>query len=183
MEKKEKKSEKPQKEKLSQEELIAKIKTLEKELEKCSQEKEEYLNGWKRERADFLNYKKDEKERMERVKRITQIETLKQFIEILDSFERAEEQISQDLTDNPIIRGFLGIKKQLKELLERFNIKEITIGEEMDFDPRFCEAIEIVETNDPQKDNKIAQIISKGYLVENIVLRPSKVKVFKKVAK
>jgi len=183
MKKKEKKSEKTQKEKLTQEDLIAKIRALEKDLEKCSQEREEYLNGWKRERADFLNYKKDEGKRIERVKRLAQIETLRQVIEILDSFERAEEQISQDLTDNPIVRGFLGIKKQLKELLERFNIKEIKIEEGMNFDPHFCEAIEVVETDDAQKDHKIAQIVSKGYFVEDIVLRPSKVKVFKKVAK
>ncbi|MCD6410619.1 nucleotide exchange factor GrpE [bacterium] len=183
MTKKRNKSEEVQKEQLSQEDLINKIKTLKKELEKCSQEREEYLNGWKRERADFLNYKKDEKKRMEKVQKMTQIEILNRIIEILDSFERAEKQISQDLTDNPIIRGFLGIKKQLEELLKNFNIKEINIKEGMDFDPRFCEAVEIVETDDTAKDHKIAQIITKGYLVGDVILRPFKVKVFKKVDK
>ena len=172
MTKKRNKSEEVQKEQLSQEDLINKIKTLKKELEKCSQEREEYLNGWKRERADFLNYKKDEKKRMEKVQKMTQIEILNRIIEI-----------SQDLTDNPIIRGFLGIKKQLEELLKNFNIKEINIKEGMDFDPRFCEAVEIVETDDTAKDHKIAQIITKGYLVGDVILRPFKVKVFKKVDK
>ena len=34
------------------------------ELEECQKLKEEYLAGWQRERADFLNYKKEEMERI-----------------------------------------------------------------------------------------------------------------------
>ena len=34
------------------------------DLEECQKKAEEYLNGWKRERADFLNYKKEEMERI-----------------------------------------------------------------------------------------------------------------------
>ena len=40
------------------------LKKLQKELEDAKAKCEEYLNGWKRERADFLNYKKDEMERI-----------------------------------------------------------------------------------------------------------------------
>lgn len=163
--------------------LVTELEKLKQELKKCSKEREEYLNGWKRERADFLNYKKDEKARIEKVNKLAQIEALKPFLDILDSFERAEKQITQDLKDNPIIRGFLGIKKQIRDLISKYHIVEIDTQEGMEFDPKFCEAIEIIETKDPQKDHKIAEIVSKGYIFEDLVLRPHKVKVFKKVDK
>lgn len=165
------------------EDLVNELEKVKKELEKCCKEKEKYLNGWKRERADFLNYKKGENERIEKAKKLAQVETMRQLLDILDSFDRAEEQITQDLKDNPIIRGFLGIKQQIKDLIVKYHIQEIDIKEGMEFNPQFCEAVEIIETEDPEKDHKIAQVIAKGYLFENIILRPQKVKVFKKVEK
>ena len=40
------------------------VEELKKQLDEAKAKSEEYLNGWKRERADFLNYKKDEMERI-----------------------------------------------------------------------------------------------------------------------
>jgi len=37
------------------------------ELAKCQKEKDEYLDGWKRAKADLINYKKDEAQRFENI--------------------------------------------------------------------------------------------------------------------
>jgi len=62
--------------------LKDKIKTLEKE-------KQEYMNGWQRERADFINYKKRiEEEKIEVVKYANE-GLLEEITQVLDSFEMA----------------------------------------------------------------------------------------------
>ncbi|MDD5146792.1 MAG: nucleotide exchange factor GrpE, partial [Candidatus Pacebacteria bacterium] len=42
-------------------------KEMDKQLEECRKLKDEYLAGWQRAKADFLNYQKDEKERIKDV--------------------------------------------------------------------------------------------------------------------
>src|SRR3989338_2547775 len=65
-----------------------------KELEvKC----EEYLNGWKRERADFLNYKKDEMERIGNILKYANEEIILNILPILDNIERAESELPEKL--------------------------------------------------------------------------------------
>src|SRR3989344_5608698 len=61
-------------------------------LTKCEQEKEEYLNNWKRERADFLNYKKDEIKRLEEFIKFANEAIVLEVIEILDDLEKAETE-------------------------------------------------------------------------------------------
>ena len=62
--------------------LKEKIKTLEKE-------KQEYMNGWQRERADLINYKKMvENEKVEIVKYANE-NLLEEITQVLDSFEMA----------------------------------------------------------------------------------------------
>jgi len=100
-------------------------------------------------------------------------------LSILDSFDRAEGQISQEFLDNQIIRGFLGIKTQLKNLLDKYGVKEIRCLPGDKFDPNICEAIEVIEDAKIEEDT-IAEIVEKGYIIDNEILRPVKVKVFKK---
>ena len=61
------------------------------ELEKAKNYAEEYLNNWKRERADFLNYKKDEAKRMEEFVRFANEDLLMETIETLDDLEKAHQ--------------------------------------------------------------------------------------------
>jgi len=50
-----------------------------KEFQKLKKEKDEYLEGWQKERANFINYKKDEKERFKEVIRFPMKELVKYF--------------------------------------------------------------------------------------------------------
>jgi molecular chaperone GrpE len=69
------------------------IKRLEKELAECKKEKDEYLNGWKRAKADYANYKKEESERISRIIDYREDEIILNFISIVDSFDNALIQI------------------------------------------------------------------------------------------
>ena len=146
------------------------IEKLKKELKICQKQSHEYLLGWKRERADFLNFKKDETERMKRYIDIAKEEIILDFIFILDNMHLAEKELPKGI---PWTKGFLGIKAQMEDFLKRQGVEEIDCLNK-EFDPCFHEAIEQAEE---PKDGKIIEVIQKGYIFKNKVIRPSKVKV------
>jgi len=65
-----------------------KINKLKEKLKACQEEKEQYLAGWQRERADFINYKRDEEERLKEIRLIQKGKVILEFLSILDSFEK-----------------------------------------------------------------------------------------------
>ncbi|MCK4474090.1 nucleotide exchange factor GrpE [Candidatus Parcubacteria bacterium] len=154
-----------------------------KELEKCRKEKEDYLNGWQRAKADFLNYKKQEMERIGDILKYANEGLILKFLLILDNFEKAEKETYKIIKSHPCpelknaLQGFLQIKTQILDFLKNQEIQEINcVGEK--FDPNFHEAIETIETKD-QESGKIIEEIQKGYKLHNKVIRPAKVKVIK----
>jgi len=67
------------------------LEELKKKLEECQQLKEEYLAGWQRERADFLNYRKEEMERIGEIIKYADIGLISKILPILDNFEISEK--------------------------------------------------------------------------------------------
>ncbi|MBI2054106.1 MAG: nucleotide exchange factor GrpE [Candidatus Staskawiczbacteria bacterium] len=161
------------------------IEELQKQVEDCRLRSEEYLAGWKRERADFINYKKDEMEKMGELIKYANEELILKILPILDNFYLAEKHIPED---NEFTEGFLQIKKQLQDFLAKEGIEEIkTIGEK--FNPNTMEVVEEVD-GDPfsAKDNgervsantgTVAEEIQKGYKMDDKIIRPAKVKIVK----
>lgn len=158
---------------------------LKQQLEELKKQKDEYLACWQRERADFLNYKRDEAERIKEILKYTNIELILKLLPILDNFRKAARQNSlpENLNGqekekvNQVIQGFLQIKTQLQDFLRNQGIEEMSvIGEK--FDPNLHEAIEEVELED-KDSGTVVEEIRKGYLIEGNVLRPAKVKIIK----
>jgi len=154
---------------------------LKKKLEECEKLKEEYLAGWQRARADFLNYKKEEIERIGELMKYVGEEFILKILPILDNFEIAIKEVrsmkSEDEKIEETIKGFLHIKTQLEDFLGSQGVEEIkTIGEK--FDPNFHEIVGEIETKDKESD-VIIEEVQKGYKINGRLLRPAKVKVIK----
>ena len=147
-----------------------------KKLAECQKEKDEYLKGWQRARADFLNYKKEEAERVKGILKYANEDLVFKILPILDNFEKAGESVPDDLKDNQYLKGILQIKIQLRDLLKNQGVKEIeSLGKK--FDPNFHEVVEEVEKEG--ESGTIIEEIQKGYLIEDKLIRPSRVKVIK----
>jgi len=147
------------------------------DLNQCQKEKEEYLAGWQRARADLLNYKKEEKERIEQLLKYEDEIMIIKLLPILDSFDLIEKKINEETKKDPHIQGVLKIKAQLNNFLKRQDVEPIeSVGK--NFDPNFHDAIEevLVENSEP---GLVVEEIEKGYLINGRVLRPSKVRVSK----
>jgi molecular chaperone GrpE len=70
------------------------------------------------------------------------------------------------------------IHDKLIELLQKENVTVIEpIGEE--FDPKICEAA-VTEAVEDEEEGKVLEVLRKGYMIDDFVIRPAVVKVCKK---
>jgi len=161
------------------------LEELKKKLEEYQKQKEEYLAGWQRERAGFLNYKKEEMERIGKLISYANEELILKMLPILDNFEIAEKKLKENLADNEYVKGLLQIKGQLLDFLKCQGVEEVeSVGEK--FDPNFHEIIgEVSPSEASAKEGEklepgtIIEEVQKGYKINGELLRPTKVKVVK----
>lgn len=156
------------------------------ELGELKKKCEEYLNNWKRERADFLNYKKNEAERAGVLVKYAKEDMILKILPVLDNIELAEKQLPENLKKgaegSPQViewtKGFLQIKKQLEEFLKKDGVETIeTTGKK--FDPETMEAVEEISIAEHLTPNTIVEELQRGYIMEGKVIRPAKVKISK----
>lgn len=152
-------------------------KNLEKQLEECEKLRNEYLAGWQRARADFLNYRKEELERAGEILKYAGSGLIFKILPILDNFEFAEKKLPENLKNDENVKGILQIKSQMQDFLKSQRVEEIkSVGEK--FDPNLHEVIEEVEIKDKEQ-GLIVEEIQKGYKINGRLLRPARVKISK----
>ena len=140
---------------------------LENKLKELEQKLSEMENNWKRALADYKNLEKRiVEERVDFVSYSTSL-LISRLLNVLDNLENLEKH-----------NGDMGLKLTLKEFRQILNeegLLEIdTLGK--DFDSNTMEAIETVEG----EERKAVEVVLKGYMLKNKLLRPAKVKVGQK---
>jgi len=164
--------------KIRKEEKEEKERELEKKLENCLKERKEYLEGWQRERADFLNYKKEQEKISKEIFQKFKEELIKNFLIILDNFDLILKEENLKNLNEEIIKGLLLIKSQFLDVLKKEGLKEIEVREGDKFNPEIHEAV-ILEEKGEEKKDRVIEVLVKGYLLDGKVIRPAKVKVGK----
>lgn len=153
------------------------IEELRKKLEECEKQKCEYLSCWQRERADFLNHKREEMERVGELLKYANEGFILKILTILDNFEIIEKKLPGNIKKDENVKGLLMVKDQVLDFLKSQSVEEIkSIGEK--FNPNFHEAVGEVEMKDKGK-GIIIEEIQKGYKINSRLLRPTKVKIVK----
>ncbi len=141
------------------------------ELAKCQKEKEEYKTGWQRERADFLNFKKQQENIIQEKKELEKREIILSILPVLDNLEKG---LKSKKNQDDFYKGVELIYSQFKEILKKLGVEEIETAIGDDFNPEVHEAISLAES---KEKNKIVEVVEKGYWLNKKVLRPAKVKV------
>lgn len=154
-----------------------KLKKVKEDLKKCQEEKQEYLDGWQRVKADFVNYKKRSEEDKKVLRKYASEDLVMSILPTLDNFEAALKDHGESEEIKKWKIGFDHIYGQLKRTLESVGVEELN-PLDADFDPNEHEAVEEIETDDEKLDHKVAEVVMKGYKMGDKILRAPQVKVW-----
>jgi len=134
------------------------------------------LEGWQRSRAEFLNYKKRTDKEIKESRERAALDTLSKMLPVIDDFERAVQNIPEDLKSNSWVSGTALIQRKFDKMLEEFSVQRIDPTGQP-FDPRFHEAIGTDESTDEIPGGHVTVTLQKGYISGDRVLRPALVRV------
>lgn len=145
------------------------------DLEKARQKAEENFDGWQRERADFMNYRK----RIERDQSLMSTnvkgEIIKKYLVIMDDLDRA---LKSRPAENEVAKWSEGVEliyRKLQNILEAEGVSRFPTGDEA-FDPNCHEAISH-EDNPDHASGEIIEVVQYGYKIGDRILRPALVRV------
>lgn len=127
----------------------------------------EYLDGWQRAQADFVNIRKRDEEGKQEFLRFAKADMIDQLMPVLDSFELSLPHGNKELE---------AIYRQLLSILKSNGLEEDNPQGEK-FDPRKHESIGTVSVEDEEEDDKILEVLQKGYILSGKIIRPAKVKI------
>lgn len=146
---------------------------LKQEFEKIKASADEYLNGWKRAKADLINLQKDiERQRTEWIKFSTSGMVLT-ILPIYESAEKFVETAKQSDAGKDYLEGAKNIKKQFDDLFKNFGVIKIkTTGEK--FDPNFHECVSVKKAEGKESGEILEEALA-GYLMNGEVIRVAKV--------
>jgi len=161
-----------------EEDLKKTLKKFRADLKACQKEKEEYLTGWQKERAEFANYRKQEDDRKSIYSLAIRERILTRFLSVVDSFNMAfANKEAWEKVDDSWRKGVEYIYSQMNGIFEEYGVKPIgELGE--NFDPNIHQSMDIVETNKKEQEHTVANVIQKGYKLGERVIRPARVNVY-----
>jgi len=139
------------------------------ELALCRKEKQEYMDGWQRAKADYVNLLK----RFETETKVSELKGKVGAVETLlpafDALERAKEH-------GEIPEGFAAIARQLESAFASLGLEELgEIGEK--FDPSLHDALGQDVAESAEEDDTISVVLERGWRVGDLIIRPAKVRV------
>ena len=157
-------------------ELVA----LRQELEEQKAKAAEYLGGWQRARAEFANYKKRVEKEQEDMIKSANGAFITRLLPVMDDFERAFQTLPLDLMGMTWLEGIALVQRKLQMLLEQEGVTVIETEGRL-FDPTLHQAV-THEESEEREEGQIIGEVQKGYKMGDRVLRPSLVRVAKKVS-
>ncbi|MSU44836.1 nucleotide exchange factor GrpE [Candidatus Nomurabacteria bacterium] len=160
-----------------EEDLKKTLKKFRADLKEAKVQKEEYLTGWQKERAEFANYRKNEDDRKAMFSESMRERILTRFLGVIDSFNMAfaNKDVWEKVDEN-WRRGVEYIYGQMNTVFEEYGVKGVgEVGET--FDPNIHQPIEMVQTDKKELDHKVSVVIQKGYKLGDRVMRPARVNV------
>lgn len=147
-----------------------KIKELEKEIK-------ELQDKALRDKAETINYRKRKEEEIARMLKFCNEDMIVEMLPIIDNFESAIKMDDDNLEDevSKFLAGFKMIYSNLVTILNRFDVKAID-GNNKPFDPAYHQAV-LTEKRDDLEPGTVIEVLRKGYLLKDKVIRPAMVKV------
>ncbi len=147
----------------------SKVKKLKEELEQCRKERQEYMDGWQRSKADYVNVLRRLEEETTAARTKGMVKAAQAFITVLDSLNRAEA--TGEVPDT-----FKGIAKQLHDAANSLGLTPFGETGEA-FDPNLHEALGQEPVTDAALDDTVTTVLEQGWKTGDTVIRAAKVRV------
>ena len=127
--------------------------------------------------ADYQNMKRRSEEELQKAYKYDGEEIIKELLLIVDNFERAIKLDDDNLEDelSKFLSGFKMIYTNLVNILNNKNVHEIVCLNE-EFNPTTMNAV-LTEKVDGTEPGKVLEVLQKGYVYNDKVIRPAMVKV------
>lgn len=146
-----------------------KIARMREELSACRKDKQEYMDGWQRSKADYVNLLKRFEVETRSSKQSGVVKAVETLLPAFDALERSKEH-------GELPSGFVAIAKQLESAFISLGLEELgKIGEA--FNPTFHEALGQDTAESMETDDTITTVLEKGWKIGDSVIRPAKVRV------
>ena len=147
----------------------AKVAKMREELAACRKDKQEYMDGWQRAKADYVNL-------LKRIEGDTKASELKGKVGAVETLLPAFDALERSKEHGEIPEGFLAIAKQLESAFASLGLEEVgKVGEE--FNPAHHEALGQDAAESAETDDTVTAVLEKGWKVGEVVIRPAKVRV------
>ncbi len=152
-----------------------------KEKPECNNELQEKVTALQeallRNQAELMNFKRRKEEETSRLLKYANEDIILGFLPILDNIERAINMDDDNLEDevSKFLSGFKMIYSQIRDLLNKFEVKEIICLNEK-FDPTYHQAV-LTDKVEGVESGIVLEVLQKGYMYKDKVIRPSMVKV------
>lgn len=127
--------------------------------------------------AELINYRKRKDEEISRMLKYSSEDIVREILPIVDNFERAISMDDDNLEDevSKFLSGFKMIYCKLVSILEKNGVKAIDGGNKP-FDPTYHQAV-MTEQREDVEAGMVIEVLQKGYLLKDKVIRPAMVKV------
>lgn len=136
--------------------------------DELSEAKEKYLRLY----SEFENFRRrSAKEKLEIIQSANE-ELIRSILPVIDDFERAEKALG---TENKELEGFQLIVNKFKKALEQTGVTSMDLKSGVNFNPDIHEAISQLPAPEDKLKGKIIDVVEKGYLLNDKVIRFAKV--------
>ncbi len=129
--------------------------------------------------AEFINYQTRTQNEISNMFKYEGESFIKSLLDVIDDFERAIMMDDNDLSDevSNFLKGFKMVYTRLIGIMDSLEVKPIDV-EGKEFDPHFAEAV-LTEHNENLPENVVLEVLKKGYMYKDKLIRPAMVKVNK----
>lgn len=154
------------------------VKKLREKLKTAVEEKQTYLDGWQRDKAEFMNARKRDEEAKQDFLKFAKLNVIEDILPVIDSFDMAmANKASWESVSAEWRVGMEGIYNQFIGILTKQGVT--AFGAKGDaFDPNLHQSVSMVATEDKTQDHTIAEVLQKGYRLSGKVIRPAMVQVY-----
>ncbi|MGB7958058.1 MAG: nucleotide exchange factor GrpE [Minisyncoccia bacterium] len=143
---------------------------LETKLAVVEKQRDEYLAGWQRAKADFINYKKEEMAHLQEAVKYGNEDLIKDLISVMDNFDLGLRVLEKS---GPVEKGIYLIRSQIEDILKKRGLTKMEVKVGDMFDPAIMEAMTEIESDLPH--GAVVEEIEPGYRLHEKVLRASRV--------